>query len=45
MVSNLTILFLARPPGGSLPIFSAHYFTNNWQLCLLESAEEGKNSP
>ena len=31
---------VGKPHGGSLPVFSAHSFTSNWQLALLESEEE-----
>ena len=41
MVSYLTTLFLGKPPGGNLPVFSAHSFAINSQLALLESVEEG----
>ena len=41
IVSNLTILFLDKPPGGSLPVFSAPSFDSYLQFALLESAEEG----
>ena len=41
MVSSLTILFLGKPPAGSLPVISAHSFASNLQLALLELAEEG----
>ena len=41
MVSFLTTLFLGKPPGGSLPVFSAHLFARNRQLALLQSVEEG----
>ena len=37
----LITLFLGKPPGGSLPVLSAHYFASNRQLALLESTEEG----
>ena len=40
--SYFTSLFLGKPPGGSLPVLSAHSFASNRQLALLESAEEGK---
>ena len=37
MVSFLTTLFLGKPPGSSLPVFSAH----SLMLASLESGEEG----
>ena len=40
MVSYLTILFLGKLPGGSLPVLGANYLASNLQLALLESAEE-----
>ena len=42
MVSYLTTMFLGKTLRGSLQVFSAHSFTSNYQLALLESAEEGK---
>ena len=39
----LTTLFLDKPPGSSLPVFSAHSLARNVQLALLESAEEGNS--
>ena len=36
-----TTLFRRKPPDSSLPVFSAHSFTRNWQLALPELAEEG----
>ena len=27
-ISYLTTLFLGKPPGGSLPVFTAHFFTS-----------------
>ena len=44
MVSYLTTLPLRKPPGGSLPVLSAHSFASNWQFALLQSARV-KNSP
>ena len=46
MVSYLTILFLGKPPGGSLPVLSTQYmyFSSYLQLALLKSAEEGNYS-
>ena len=41
---QLPTLFLGKPPGDSLLVFSAHSFTSNWQLALLESVDEGKFS-
>ena len=40
MISYLTTLFLGKPPGGNLPVLSAHSFASNCQLALLESTEE-----
>ena len=34
-----------QAPEGSLPVFSDHSLVSNGQLALLESAEEGINSP
>ena len=31
---------MGKPPGGSLPVFSAHSFARNCQLVLRESAEQ-----
>ena len=42
MISYLTTLFLGKPPGGSLPVLSAHSFASNCQIALLESEEKGK---
>ena len=39
MVIYLTTLFLGKPPGGNLSVLSAHSFTSNGQLAILESAE------
>ena len=41
MVSYLNTQFLSKPPGGSLPVLSAHSFASIRQVALLESAEEG----
>ena len=40
MVSYLATLFLGKPPENSLPVLRTHSFASNWQLALLESAEE-----
>ena len=40
MVSYLTILFLGKMSRDSLPVYSAHSFTSDWQLALLESAKK-----
>ena len=49
MISYLTTLFLSKPPGGSLPVFSAHSFTltdnlNQWkrEKILHEKLEGSK---
>ena len=39
LVSYLTIQFLGKPLGGSLPVFSARSFASNWQLALLKAAD------
>ena len=36
---------MGKPPRSSLPVLSAHSFTSNWQLAVLESAEEGNYCP
>ena len=41
-VSYLTNLFVGKPPKAILPDFSAHTFSSNQQLALLESVKEGK---
>ena len=43
MVSYLTTLFQGKPPGDSLPVFSAHSLASNRQF-VLELAKEEKNS-
>ena len=45
LISNLTTLFLSKPPRGSLPVFSAHSFTIGRQLAPFDFVEKGKNSP
>ena len=42
-VSNLNKLFLGKPPGDSLQVFSVHSFANNYHLALLESVEDDEN--
>ena len=41
-VIYIATLFLGKPPRGNFPVLSAHSFTSNCQLALLETVEEKK---
>ena len=42
---SVTTLFLGKPSGGSLPVFSDHSFASNLQLALKREFFPQKNVP